>query len=146
MAESAASLASLRRRLLALVYEILLLGAVLFAVALVAVPASALLDPLVRRPLLQLTLSGAAAAYFIWQWSRGGQTLAMKTWRLRIVTREDTPLTPARAMARCLSAFAGLALGGAGFLWAFVDRDHQFLHDRLAGTKIVFENTPARIS
>jgi uncharacterized RDD family membrane protein YckC len=38
---------------------------------------------------------------------------------------------------RYLFALAGLALFGAGFLWALFDHDKQFLHDRLAGTKIV---------
>jgi uncharacterized RDD family membrane protein YckC len=144
MADPAAPLASLRRRLLALVYEILLLAAVLFAVALVAVPASFLLDPLLRRPFLQCFLAGAAAVYFVWQWSRGGQTLAMKTWHLRLVTCDGTPLAPARAVARFAAALGGLAAAGTGFLWALVDRDRQFLHDRLAGTRIVFEEPPTR--
>ena len=144
MADSAAPVASLRRRLLALVYELLLLGTVLLTVAAIAVPALSPLDTLIRRPLLQLILSGAAAAYFIWQWSRGGQTLAMKTWRLRIVTRDGRPLTLSRAAARCAGALAGFAFFGLGFLWALADRDRQFLHDRLAGTQIVYEKTPLR--
>lgn len=144
MADPAAPLASLRRRLLALVYEILLLAAVLFAVALVAVPASFLLDPFIRRPFLQCFLAGAAAVYFVWQWSRGGQTLAMKTWHLRLVTCDGKPLAPARAAVRFAAALGGLAAAGAGFLWALLDRDRQFLHDRLAGTRIVFVEPPVR--
>lgn len=144
MTDSAAPLASLRRRLLALVYELLLLGAILLAGAAIAVPALSPLDPILQRPLLQLILAGAAAVYFICQWSRGGQTLAMKTWHLRIVTRDGRPLTLARAAARCAGALAGFALLGAGFLWALADRDRQFLHDRLAGTQIVYEQAPSR--
>ena len=73
----------------------------------------------------------------IWQWRRGGQTLAMKAWRIRIVTREGAPLALRHALNRFLFALAGCLLAGAGFLWALVDREGLFLHDRLAGTKIV---------
>ena len=94
-------------------------------------------DRLAARPLFQLYLLGLAGAYFAWQWVRGGQTLPMKTWRLKLVTREGSPLTRAHALARLVFAIAGTAAFGAGFLWALADRDGRFLHDRLAGTKIV---------
>jgi len=41
------------------------------------------------------------------------------------------------ALKRFLFALAGSLLAGAGFLWALVDRDGLFLHDRLAGTRII---------
>jgi uncharacterized RDD family membrane protein YckC len=56
---------------------------------------------------------------------------------MRIVTREGAPLDWARAARRYLFALCGTLLLGAGFLWAFVDRERLFLHDRLAGTRIV---------
>ncbi len=76
--------------------------------------------------------------YFLWFWLNGGQTLAMRTWRLRLVGVEHPHLRPAQALLRYLAASAGLLLGGIGFLWAIVDRDHRFLHDRIAGTRIVW--------
>ena len=79
--------------------------------------------------------STVAAAYFVWQWRRGGQTLAMKTWRLRLVTRDGAPLTLRHAASRFVFAVPGALLLGRGFLWALVDREGQFLHDRLAGTQ-----------
>jgi len=42
----------------------------------------------------------------------------------------------------CL-ALAGLALAGAGFWWALFDRDRQFLHDRLLGTRLIRVPRPA---
>jgi uncharacterized RDD family membrane protein YckC len=44
---------------------------------------------------------------------------------------------PARAVHRYVLAVLGLVALGLGFAWALVDRDRQFLHDRLAGTAIV---------
>jgi len=128
--------ASLMRRALALAYEAPLLFALFLASSLPVVMAHGA-DRIAARPLFQIYLFVVAAAYFIWQWHRGGQTLAMKTWRIRIVTREGAPLALPRALYRFLFALAGCLLAGAGFLWALVDREGLFLHDRLAGTKIV---------
>jgi uncharacterized RDD family membrane protein YckC len=77
---------------------------------------------------LQLVLAAALAAYFLFCWLRGGQTLAMKTWRIRLVG-----VTPRKALLRLI--FAALLLP-VSILWALVDRDGQFLHDRLAGTRL----------
>lgn len=75
--------------------------------------------------------------YFVWFWSHGGQTLAMKTWRIRLLTRDGQPVRPAQALLRYLLCWPSLALGGIGILWAMVDRNGQFLHDRIAGTQLV---------
>jgi uncharacterized RDD family membrane protein YckC len=136
-APGAASFASLGRRGLALCYEVLLLLAVLLVGALPFALVAGAADAVAARPLFQLYLVALTAVYFVWQWHHGGQTLAMKTWRIRVVTREGAPLDCARAARRYLFALAGTLLAGSGFLWALADRDGLFLHDRLAGTKIV---------
>ena len=75
--------------------------------------------------------------YFLWLWCNGGQTLAMKTWKIRLVTTEGLPVRPAQALLRYLLCWPSLGFGGIGIAWALVDRDRQFLHDRLAGTRLV---------
>lgn len=130
-------LAGLGRRYLALVYEVLLLGAVVFVAAIVLVPATLALEPIAARPLLQIALLAVVAAYFVWQWTHGGQTLAMKTWRIRLVDVRGQPPHARRALLRFATALPGTLLLGAGFLWAIVDRDRQFLHDRVAGTRLI---------
>lgn len=129
--------AGLARRALALVYETLLLVAVLFVGALPFLMLVQDADPPLARLFLQLYLLALCGVYYIWQWLHGGQTLPMKTWRVKLITRDGGPLTMRHGLYRYLFALAGLALFGAGFLWALIDRDKQFLHDRLAGTKIV---------
>ena len=120
-----------------MIYEALLLCAVLAAAALPIVMLARTADAIVARPLLQIYLVAVAATYFVWQWRRGGQTLPMKTWHMRVVTRAGSALNLRQAMSRFVFALAGCLLGGFGFLWALVDREGLFLHDRLAGTKIV---------
>jgi len=81
------------------------------------------------RHALQLFVLVVFAAYFLWCWLRGGQTLAMRAWRIRLVE-----VTPGKALLRFVLA---VALFPASIVWALFDRDRQFLHDRLAGTRLV---------
>jgi uncharacterized RDD family membrane protein YckC len=122
----------LARRLASLLYEAVLLVAVAFFAASVFYFASggAPLEGWLLRA-HQLFLAAVFAAYFLWCWLRGGQTLAMKTWRVRLVG-----VSPGRALLRFLFALV-LVPTGASILWALFDREGQFLHDRLAGTRLV---------
>jgi uncharacterized RDD family membrane protein YckC len=78
--------------------------------------------------------------YFVWFWLNGGQTLPMKTWKLRLVDQSGNPIRPLQAILRYLAAWPSILLLGLGILWALFDRDGQFLHDRIAGTRIIREN------
>ncbi len=136
--------ATLARRAMSLVYEALLLTALALAGSLPFVMLTHEMTDGLARPLLQLYLVVLSGAYFAWQWRRGGRTLAMKTWRLRVVTRDGAPLSWRHALVRYGLALAGTVPLGAGFLWALVDREGLFLHDRLAGTKIIKEQDGRR--
>jgi len=129
--------APLLRRLLSLLYESLLLAALVMAGAVPFTLLASNADAIVARPVFQLYLLALTGAYFGWQWLHGGQTLPMKTWRIRLVAHDGAPLTRAQAATRFLFAVLGAAALGAGFLWALVDPERQFLHDRLAGTRLV---------
>ena len=135
--QSTAAPAKLRRRLLSLIYESVLLAALIMAAALPVVILTAGWRPIIARTALQAFLIAICGFYFVWQWTRAGQTLAMKTWRLKLVTNSGGALAPARACIRYLLALAGTLLCGFGFLWALADREQKFLHDRLAGTTII---------
>lgn len=76
-------------------------------------------------------------AYFVWCWTHGGQTLPMKTWKLRITGESGGKPRLLQAVLRYMAAWPSILLGGVGILWAFIDKDKQFLHDRIAGTKII---------
>ena len=112
-----------------------------------------------ERAALFCILFALLAAYCVWCWSSGRRTLAMKTWKLRLVRADDGVVTPKVALLRYLAAWIGPALAvaayaalarygwgahaawlvGLNFLWALVDRDRLFLHDRVAGTRLVSE-------
>jgi uncharacterized RDD family membrane protein YckC len=91
-----------------------------------------------RRHALQVWVLFVVGSYFVWFWTRGGQTLPMKTWRIRLVRAAGGGrITVWQGAHRFLIAVLGALAAGLGFWWAFVDRDRQFLHDRLAGTALV---------
>lgn len=89
------------------------------------------------RLVFQLYLFLVLGAYFIACWSRGGRTLPMQTWKMRVVRRDNLPIGVGRSALRYALAWPSLLLFGLGVFWAFFDRDRQFLHDRLAGTRVV---------
>jgi len=112
-----------------------------------------------------VTLVLAGAAFYGWSWTGGRRTLPMKTWRLRLVRRDGAPVDAKSALTRyaagwlgpavALATYAALAPGdhrgfaiaiaALNYAWALVDRDRQFLHDRLAGTRLVVEGRARRL-
>ena len=150
---------SLRRRLACFVYEGVLLFGVLMITALVYGLGTEQRHALVGQSGLQVVLFLVLALYFVVFWSRGGQTLAMKTWHIRVLTAAGVPLSPLRALLRyqlawlwflpalALAHGSGLRTGGAiagtllaGVLaYAGIARlmpQRQFLHDIIAGTRL----------
>jgi uncharacterized RDD family membrane protein YckC len=125
------------RRIVSLIYEALLLFAVLFAGTLTYLLFVRFFSLTLPRSLLQAYLLLLAAGYFIPQWVRGGQTLPMKTWHIRLVNRDGNAISWRQALVRYIAAVVSWLLLGAGYLWAALDKDRQFLHDRLAGTCLV---------
>jgi uncharacterized RDD family membrane protein YckC len=75
--------------------------------------------------------------YFVASWRYRGQTLAMKTWKLRLLGAGGARITLRQAMLRYACAWPSLLLGGIGIFYALLDRERQFLHDRLSGTRII---------
>jgi len=124
---------------MSMVYE----AVVVFAVALLA---GLVFYGVVNRPvsggmrhLFQLYLFLVLGAYFVACWSRGGRTLPMQTWKIRLVRGDGMSVGIGQAVLRYVLAWLSLLSLGVGFLWAFFDRERQFLHDRLAGTRIVVD-------
>ena len=132
-------LAGIRRRFASMLYECLLLLGVLSV--------GFMLPHLVLGMGFKITLPGpflflhvflVLGAYFIWFWRHGGQTLAMQTWKLRLVDRSGCPPALNQLVLRYLLTWPSLLFYGAGLVWLIFDRERQFLHDRLSGTRIIF--------
>ncbi len=151
---------TVKRRVTVMVYEFFLL----FAVEMLAVLVYLLLTGNRQEPLFQhglkLWLFLVTGLYFTWCWRDSGHTLAMKTWRIKVVQAGHARLPWRTAIVRYLAAWCwfapalivcaaaglhakteisiALAVGIVAWaLTAFLDKDRQFLHDRLAGTRLV---------
>jgi len=114
------------------------------------------ISPAARR-LSAVALFAAAGLYCTWFWSGGRRSLPMKTWRLALRTVSGRPVGLPSAMVRYLACWVGPALAiagyqalqplgearwaslllGANYVWSLIDRDRQFLQDRIARTRLV---------
>lgn len=133
-------LASLRRRFAAMLYEVLMLLGVLGILFIVPHLILGMTLKLLAPPwVLLLHVWLVLGYYFIWLWRHGGQTLSMRTWRIKLVRIGDNgPPSLLQCLQRYCLAWPSILFYGAGLLWAFFDRERQFLHDRLSGTRLVY--------
>ena len=153
---------SLKRRMASFVYE----GLLLFGIGLIPGSIGALFvaltghqHPLQSDASLRLITLMIYAVYFGWFWSKGGQTLPMQTWHIRVVTAQGGRLSQPRALLRFVAAcawfapaaliaslnhwtrwqgLAAIAVGTVAYaLLALLHPQHQFWHDALCGTRLV---------
>ena len=158
---------SLLTRMAAFLYEGVLLFGVLFTLSMVYFAFTKQdLAGRANSPMMVLSFL-ILGGYFIHFWTRGGQTLALKTWHLRVATGDGGPLSPKRALARYLATWLWFvppfalvyALGlpksfawylGVPLAWivlyalsSFLHPRRQFWHDALCDTAIVSKPPPA---
>jgi len=91
------------------------------------------------RTALQLYLLAIAGSYLVWSWTGGRRTLAMRTWKIRLVDRQGGAIDVRTALVRYLCGVLGIGAFAAGLVWSLFDPERQFLHDRIAGTRLVRE-------
>ena len=125
----------LMRRLGAILYDLILLIALLML-------ATALLMPLTRGAIeagrfwYMSYLALLVCLYFGFFWLKRGQTLGMQTWSIRVLRADGLSLRPVDALRRLFFATLTLAPLGAGLFWMMFDRDRLALHDRLSRTRL----------
>ncbi|CDG83987.1 RDD family protein [Janthinobacterium agaricidamnosum] len=158
---------TIKRRLICIIYEALLVAAVvLLAAALFTLVTLNSKSPLAQHG-MQCTMFLVSAAYFIHFWTDSGHTLAMKTWRIKVVMPGYATVPARAATIRFLLAWGwflpalfichalgktspaqlGMALAiniAAWAMTALLDKDRQFLHDKLAGTRLIQLPKPAK--
>ena len=141
------------RRLLAMVYDTLVATAVGMCAAIVLIvtlvillkngildlrgyaePADLIQASFGYKLVIQLWVGAWIAGFFLWFWKKGGQTLGMRAWRLRIYSSSDAPMTWGRLVLRLICS-----LGGLGTLLVLFDfKNKQSLQDRVADTEVLF--------
>jgi uncharacterized RDD family membrane protein YckC len=129
--------AGLLRRLAAFVYDILLLAAILFIAAFVALLFSGgeAISP--GNPWYQTYLFILSFIFYAWFWTRGGQTLGMRAWRLRVESMDGGPINLGQSLLRFMAGLVTVMTAGLAMLWMLVDKDKRTLHDRFSDTRVV---------
>ena len=129
----------LLRRIGAMLYDALLVGALLFlaTIPFIAVRGG---EPVERGDNLiyQVTLIVVIYAFFVGFWSGPGRTLGMQSWRLRLETPDGQLPSYSAACIRFFAAILSLAPAGLGFLWQIWDKEKLTWHDRLSKTRLVY--------
>lgn len=133
------------RRLAAIVYDSLLIGALLFLATTPFIAARGgepveIGDNLVYRLVLAIVIYG----FFVGFWTRTGRTLGMQSWGLQLETREGGKPTLAKASIRFFAAILSWIPAGLGFLWQLWDKDKLAWHDRISGTRLVYYPKPGK--
>jgi len=135
MKHTSNALLFLLRRLAAFLYDCLLLIAIFFIIATLAI---ALNDgQAVQHPLFYVALLLVAFLFFDWFWRHGGQTLGMRAWRIKLVATNDEKVTFKQSAIRFIIA---LALFGFTYATVFFSPTRQAMHDKLSKTNIVKHN------
>lgn len=144
---TASTPAPLRLRFAAAVYDLFplialwMLTAALFLLA-VRGKVDVAHPPQAYRLLLQLALLAVTASYFVISWARGGQTIGMRAWRLRVVAADGGALPWSRALLRFALALVSATALGLGFLWCLIERERRAWHDLGARSRV--QRMPAR--
>jgi len=134
--------AGVLRRLGAMLYDTLLIIALLMAItaALLTFTGGEAITPARLGPFeyaYQALLVFAVVAFFGWFWTRRGQTLGMTAWRLQVVREDGALLTWADTLKRLACALVSLLAGGLGYFWIWIDRDKLAWHDRWTHTRVI---------
>lgn len=127
--------ASLTRRIAAIIYDLLLLTGVLFATSAIAVAVNK--GMAVTHPLYYACLILITFVFYGWFWTHGGQTLGLRTWRLKVMRIDGKKLSWQDAAMRFAASFVAYLPAAAGLLWQLFDRDKLALNDRLSSTRVV---------
>jgi uncharacterized RDD family membrane protein YckC len=124
---------SLLRRFVAIFYDTLLLFSILFF-------AAALAQPIINGKInifFQLYLLLVSFLYFAMSWKRGGQTVGMKAWRIKLQSTNGKLVTWRQVTIRFFVSIISW-ITAVGFIWAIVDKENRTWHDILSNTQLVF--------
>lgn len=138
--------AGLARRFGAMLYDLFLVAAIWVAVAVLhlifvryalGLGAEAVGVGAAQRLSLQLLLLVTAFVFFAFSWMRGGMTLGMQAWRLRVQTEEGLSISLTQSLIRYLVAWISLAAFGLGYFWVLFDSERRSWPDLVSGTRVV---------
>ena len=127
------------RLLLVMVYDTVIVFAILMVAGGIALLLPFKSQLAGKDPLYTLFLMAWWFLYLSWCWRRGGMTLGMRAWKVRLLnTRGSTQPKWSQCILRFAGSFVSAAALGAGYWWVLIDKDHRTWHDRLSRTRLIY--------
>ena len=132
---------SLLRRLTAMLYDSLLVVALVGVVNALALAVVAQLtegkEQILGPPIVQALTILTVVGFFSLFWVKTGQTLGMQAWRIKVVDFQGEAPTTTKAVVRCFGACLSAACLGLGYLWCLVDHHKRYWHDYISRTELI---------
>lgn len=140
---------SLMKRLISIIYDLILLIAICFSVAAILSvfttfifnDGNAITEThpyyLLNQFIMLSAILITGITFYVWFWTHGGQSLGMKTWMLLLVSDDGNPINKKQATIRALAAILSWSVFGLGFLWSFIDSKKRTWHDILSASHLV---------
>lgn len=128
------------RRLMAIMYDLLLLLAILFIATYIAnaINQGKPIGPdSPYHTIFILYLVAISFFYYGWFWTHGGQTLGMKTWRIRLQSTQSAVISWQQVVIRLITAQLSWLCAGAGFIWSLFNRQNKTWHDIASGCVLI---------
>jgi len=128
------------RRLAAQIYDLLLLIAILFLATALILPFTAGEAVSDQQTLIyRIYILVISFFFYGWFWTHGGQTLGLRAWKIKVLTRDQKPINWTQALLRFTTAIPSWGFFGIGFLWILVDKNRCGWHDHLSKTALFFD-------
>lgn len=135
--QTSGSPCALPRRLAIILYDSVVVLALLMLAALLAVLAGIENQTAFKDPGYTFFLAAVLSLYFCWCWTKGGMTVGMRAWKVRIEDNTGNRPGWGRSLIRLLTAVLSAAFAGFGFLWSLADGRKRTWHDIVSGTRLV---------
>jgi len=130
---------SLLRYLAVMLYDSLLLLSILLLAGLVAVALNGGNAIGQGNPFFMLYLLAVSFLFYGWFWTHGGQTLGMRSWKVKLISHLGSEISWKQAFFRFASALISWLPAGLGFWWQYVSKDKESWPDMMSGTFLHFD-------
>ncbi len=128
----------LPRRLMIIIYDTVIVIALLMAATALMLPFQSGPHMAGKDPWYTAYLLAVWYGYLAWCWRRGGVTLGMRSWRVRLVSDQPGPPGHGQCAIRFVCSLASAGLAGLGFLTSLLDAHKRCWHDRASRTRLLF--------
>ena len=128
---------TLQRRFGAILYDLFLLLAVIFAASFLPVILFNVKPEDAYFFLFQAYIFLVSYIFYAWFWIRSGQTLGMRTWKVKVITYDGSKLNWGNSFIRYLVAIVSLLAFGLGFFWSLWDKQKRTWHDIASRTRLI---------